>query len=103
MRHRTWLGSALVVGVALLTVRAAADEGMWPRNRFPAALLQKKYGFTPTPQWLERAQLASVRLPGCSGSIVSSSGLVMTNYHCAVGCVESLSSKDRNLLETGFY
>jgi hypothetical protein len=54
---------------------------MWPLNRFPAANIQKKYGFTPSSQWLEQAQLASVRLPGCSGSIVSPSGLVMTNYH----------------------
>jgi hypothetical protein len=75
---------------------------MWPLNRFPRAAIQQQHAFTPSPQWLERAQLASVRLPGCSGSIVSSSGLVMTNYHCAVGCVEALSAKDRNLLETGF-
>jgi hypothetical protein len=95
--------SLVVVFGALLTVRAGADEGMWPLNRFPTALLHKKSGFTPSPQWLERAQLASVRLPGCSGSIVSASGLVMTNYHCAVGCVESLSSKDSNLLQTGFH
>ena len=91
-----------ISAVAILTRGLTADEGMWPLNRFPTAPIQKKHGFTPGAQWLERAQLASVRLPGCSGSIVSSSGLVMTNYHCAVGCVESLSSKDKNLLETGF-
>jgi hypothetical protein len=104
MRTYYRIGVSLVVVIgALLTARAGADEGMWPLNRFPAAVLGSKSGFTPSPQWLERAQLASVRLPGCSGSIVSPSGLVMTNYHCAVGCVESLSSKGSNLLQTGFY
>jgi hypothetical protein len=100
---RSFVLAVVFAVVVVLAHRMAADDGMWPLNRFPAALLQKTYGFTPTPQWLERAQLASVRLPGCSGSIVSASGLVMTNYHCAVGCVEALSSKDRSLLETGFY
>ena len=99
-----WFGFSLIVIVsAFLAARAAADEGMWPLNRFPAVQIQKKFAFTPSRQWLEQAQLASVRLPGCSGSIVSPSGLVMTNYHCAVSCVEALSTNDRNLLESGFY
>ena len=100
---RSFVLTVVVAVVVVLAHRIAADEGMWPLNRLPAAQIQQKHGFTPTRQWLEHAQLASVRLPGCSGSIVSSSGLVMTNYHCAVGCVESLSTKDRNLLDTGFY
>lgn len=104
MRTRSRIAIGLVfIGSALFAGRVVADEGMWPLNRFPATHLQKKHGFTPTREWLEHAQLASVRLPGCSGSIVSSSGLVMTNYHCAVSCIESLSTNDRNLLETGFY
>ena len=100
---RSFVLALVFAVVVVLAHRMAADEGLWPINRFPTALLQQKYAFTSTPQWLDRAQLASVRLPGCSGSIVSPSGLVMTNYHCAVGCVEALSSKDRSLLETGFY
>jgi hypothetical protein len=103
-KNSQWFNLSLVVIVsAFLAARVVADEGMWPLNRFPAAQIQQKHGFTPTRQWLDHAQLASVRLPGCSGSIVSSAGLVMTNYHCAVSCVESLSTNERNLLETGFY
>jgi hypothetical protein len=85
------------------TGSSPADEGMWPFNRFPADLVEKAHGFAPTPEWLAHVQQASVRLAGgCSGSFVSSRGLVMTNYHCAVNCVEALSSKQRNLSATGF-
>jgi hypothetical protein len=94
-----WLGWAAVT----LHQPVGADEGMWPLNRFPAAPLQQRYSFTPTPQWTENVQLSSVRFArGCSGSFVSPSGLVMTNYHCAVACLEALSTEQSRLLETGF-
>ena len=93
-----------VVSIATFGSRLAADEGMWPLNRFPTTPVQQRYGFTPSPQWLELAQLASVRFAaGCSGSLVSATGLVMTNYHCAVNCVEAVATPDRTLLQTGFY
>jgi hypothetical protein len=99
---RLTLGLAIAI-VVCATAPGPADEGMWPVNRFPTDLLEKAHGFAPTPEWLAHAQQASVRLAGgCSGSFVSPRGLVMTNYHCAVGCVEALSSKQRNLSATGF-
>jgi V8-like Glu-specific endopeptidase len=81
----------------------SAEEGMWPLNRFPADALRAKYGFTPSPAWLEQVQLGSVRFAeGCSGSFVSPGGLVMTNYHCIVQCVDAVSTKERNFAATGF-
>ena len=69
-----------------------ADEGMWTFNDFPAARVQARYGFLPTQPWLDHLRLASLRLAGgCSASIVSPEGLVMTNHHCARRCVETLA------------
>src|SRR5687767_11537322 len=88
--------TAGLLAAAVLAQRVAADEGMWPLNRFSTAPVQQKYGFTATPAWLDQARLASVRFAdGCSGSFVSATGLVMTNYHCVVECVEALSSGER--------
>jgi hypothetical protein len=90
----------LVGGCASL---AHADEGMWTYNDFPAARVQQAYGFTPSATWLDRARMASVRLAGgCSGSIVSPTGLVMTNHHCAHSCIEQLSTAKRDYVATGF-
>lgn len=82
---------------------ARADEGMWLLTDFPRERVQKKYGFVPTEAWLKHVQLASVRLMvGCSGSLVSERGLVMTNHHCVADCIGEHSSPVRDLNKTGF-
>lgn len=83
---------------------ARADEGMWLLNAPPTRQLQDRHKFAPSPQWLEHLQRSCVRFQtGGSGSIVSSSGLVMTNHHVGSDMLLKLSTKDANLLETGFY
>lgn len=98
---------ALPVGALLallLLPKAFAAEGMWPLSNLPVAALQQRFGFTPSAQWVQHVQLASVRLAGgCSGSFVSPDGLVLSNHHCAVECVEGLSSPGRNLMGQSFY
>jgi len=77
---------------AMLCDAAAGDEGMWTFNNFPAAKVAEKYGDPPTQPWLDHVRLSSVRISsGCSASVVSAQGLVMTNHHCARRCIENLS------------
>jgi len=83
---------AAALALALASAAAMADEGMWTYNDFPVAQVGKAYGFTPDQAWLDHLRLSSVKFgSGCSGSIVSASGLVMTNHHCARTCIENLS------------
>jgi len=90
----------LAAALTLCLSTAFADEGMWTFNNFPAAKVGQAYGFTPDQAWLDHVRTSSVRLAGgCSGAIVSSEGLVMTNHHCARGCIENVSGlthKDYN-------
>jgi hypothetical protein len=49
-------------------------------------------------------RLSSVRLAGgCSAAFVSPRGLVQTNHHCAIRCIEQLSTAEKNLVANGFY
>lgn len=83
---------------------ARADEGMWLLGGAPVERMQQKYGFTPSAEWLRHAQLSALRLSnGCSASFVSPGGLVMTNHHCAVGCIAEHSTAQQDLMKTGFY
>ena len=98
---------ALLPGIAALAIAtllapfvalqpALADEGMWLLNNFPSKSVGAKYGFAPDQAWLDETRLSAVRLAGgCSGSFVSPGGLVMTNYHCVVGCVQDLTTPER--------
>lgn len=95
--------SVLLLLLPLLMVAAYADEGMWTFDNPPVKLLQERYGFTPTQEWLDHVRLASVRfMDGGSGAFVSSNGLVMTNHHVAVGQLQKLSTEERDLVATGF-
>jgi hypothetical protein len=94
----------LVLCLLLVPTLAAGEEGMWTYNNFPKDKVKQKYGFNPDDAWLDHLRLSSVRLAGgCSGSFVSSSGLVMTNHHCAHSCIEQLSTAEKDYVKSGFY
>ena len=83
---------------------ALADEGMWTYNNFPATKVKEKYGFEPNQEWLDKVRLASAKFGGgCSSSFVSPDGLVMTNHHCARGCIQQLSTAKKDFIANGFY
>src|SRR5277367_4332920 len=97
------LTTALLIAAAAASP-AFADEGMWTFDNFPAAKMQAKYGWAPDAAWLQRVQLASIRLTvGCSASLVSPSGLVMTNHHCVRECVSDLADAKHDYIAHGFY
>jgi len=96
------LAMALAVAFAL-TGAARADEGVWTFDNPPSKALQAKYGFTPGAAWLDALRLSAVRLSGGSGSLVSGNGLVLTNHHIAMGCLQALSTEASDLVKNGFH
>ncbi|KFA93827.1 S46 family peptidase [Archangium violaceum] len=94
----------LIVASLLGAAPALADEGMWTYNNFPSAKVKEKYGFEPSQDWLNKVRLASAKFGGgCSSSFVSPEGLVMTNHHCARGCIQQLSTAKKDFIANGFY
>ncbi|MFN3513314.1 MAG: S46 family peptidase [Phenylobacterium sp.] len=94
---------ALAAALAVSAGPAFADEGMWTFDNFPLARVNAAYGLKLDQKWLDRVQAASVRLTtGCSASLVSPQGLVLTNHHCVVECVQDLSSGQTDYVKDGF-
>jgi hypothetical protein len=80
-----------------------AAEGMWTLDNLPREAMAKAYDFQPDQAWLDRAMRSAARLAGgCSGSFVSATGLVLTNHHCVLDCVQDLSSKEHDYVNRGF-
>ncbi|MEZ6023654.1 MAG: S46 family peptidase [Hyphomonadaceae bacterium] len=103
--QKSWrAAAALVSGVATFAIPAAAsaEEGMWTFDNFPSERMRNELGWAPDQAWLNRAMQGSGRLPGCSSSNVSPEGLMLTNHHCVIACVRSLSTAELNYLADGF-
>lgn len=80
------------------------DNGkMWYFDVPPKDYFYKTYSFLPSDEWFEKARLSAVRIPGCSASLISEDGLLMTNHHCARGSISKVSRPGENLSEKGFY
>ncbi len=93
---------AAASALTLPATAASADEGMWTFDAFPTAKMKADYGWAPDQAWLDRVQAAAVRLTGgCSASFVSNTGLILTNHHCVVGCLQNLSTGDDDLVANG--
>ncbi|HEY9104024.1 S46 family peptidase [Chitinimonas sp.] len=97
MLHRT----AIALAICLLLPPALADEGMWTFDNPPLSRLDKTYGFQPSAAWLAHLQQAAVNF-GASSSFVSPDGLLLTNHHVALGCIDKLSSPARDLAHNGY-
>jgi hypothetical protein len=76
---------------------------MWTFDVPPLEYWARRYNFRPSQEWLDHARLSAARLPGCTASFVSADGLVMTNHHCARGCVDAVARPGEDLLGNGFY
>ena len=95
------LGAATAV-LSLSAAPARADEGMWTFDNFPIATVNEKYGTNIDQAWLDRVRNAAVRLQGCSASMVSNEGLILTNHHCVVSCVQDLSTAENDYVKNGW-
>ncbi len=102
---RRFLLAGVVAGAASFSAASAfADEGMWTFDNFPSAKVKAAYGVTIDKAWLDRVQASAVRLAGgCSASVVSSSGLVLTNNHCVADCAQNLSPKGEDYFQNGYH
>ncbi len=96
--------SAIALVLAFTGATAAhADEGMWTFDAFPAAKMKASYGWAPDKTWLDHVQGSAVRLTsGCSASVVSKNGLVLTNWHCSVECAQTNSTAQSDYVKNGF-
>lgn len=99
-----WVRGAAFAATLFLTFASArADEGMWTVDHFPSSEVKARYGFAPPVQWLEHVRDSAVRLTsGCSASLVSKDGLILTNHHCVVDCVQTMSTKEHDFVADGY-
>lgn len=93
--------AAMLNGVWAMS--ALADEGVWTFDNLPLAKIKAAYGVDLSPQWINNVQASAVRLNiGCSASVVSPDGLVLTNHHCVLECAQDLSDANHDYVTHGF-
>ncbi len=88
-----------------------ADEGMWLVNLLDKNLTKKmqKEGLKLDPKEIYNESGSAISNAvvaldfGCTGSIISEEGLLITNHHCAYGDIHAMSTPEKNYLEDGFW
>lgn len=102
-----------IIGILLMFVvgRAVAGEGMW------IPILLEKYnieemrskGFQLTAEDIFSINQSSMKDAvmvfggGCTGSMISAEGLLITNHHCGYSVIQSHSSVTHDYLKDGFW
>jgi hypothetical protein len=105
----------ILMAFALLAPEGKSDEGMWlPMfvKRLNYTDMQAK-GLKLTPEEIYDINNSSLKdailglgSPGrnfCTGEIISSQGLFLTNHHCGYGVIQKNSTVENNYLKDGFW
>jgi hypothetical protein len=99
-----------IAAAALLFGSAKADEGMWiPMLIGKNIEDMKAKGFRLSAEDVYSVNNASLKDAivhfggGCTGEMISGSGLLITNHHCGYGNIADLSTVQQNYLEEGFW
>ena len=95
---------------ALYAMTAIADEGMWLPSLISQRIpdMQKK-GFRLSAEDIYNINEASLKDAvvlfgrGCTGELISSEGLLLTNHHCGYGQIQKHSSVEHDYLKDGFW
>ena len=98
--------SVYLLLLTLLTPSLRSDEGMIPFSEFSRLNLQD-LGLKMSPGDLYNPGGSSlldgiINLSGCTASFVSEKGLILTNYHCALRAIQSVSTPEKDYLRDGF-
>lgn len=101
-----------MVAVFLISsLQVKADEGMWMPwllNSQTVGAMNKK-GLKLTPEQLYDLNKSSLKDAivwfggGCTGEVISATGLVLTNHHCGYDYISTLSTPQDNILDNGFW
>ena len=101
----------LILFFVLITGFSRADEGMWLPllvERLNYVDMQKE-GLKLTPEEIYSINHSSLKDAiiqfgnGCTGEMISSQGLVLTNHHCGYGSIQSHSTVEHDYLADGFW
>ncbi len=102
----------LTLLIAVTTLPALADEGMWLLQLMRSHNLEKpmrELGLELTADDIYDPSAPSLKDAigifggGCTGEIVSPNGLILTNHHCGYSYIQQLSAVGRNFLRDGFW
>ena len=101
----------LFVLFSLATLSIHADEGMWMLTDLKTqnAVAMRELGLEIPIEEVYDANGLSLKDAvvhfggGCTGEIISSEGLVLTNHHCGYGAIQQHSNVEHDYLTDGFW
>jgi len=108
MRKQFVVASFLLI---LIVSQSIAGEGMWIPSllkHFNIKDMHKK-GFRLSVEEIYSINQASLKDAvvifggGCTGELISSQGLLLTNHHCGYGYIQKHSTMEDNYLDDGFW
>ena len=97
--------------IAVIVLTVAADEGMWMLTLLKQQKMQEmqQRGLKLEDTDIYNPDGSSIKDAvvqfggGCTGEVISSQGLVITNHHCGYGQIQNHSTLEHNYLEDGFW